>query len=401
MRRSFSIAACVVAALIASYVQAFPRAWYVKVDGSGDAPTIQAAVDSVSQDDTILVGPGTYTWNNQGGRVEGMIFIPRGTPDFCLLGEAGRGMTTLDAQGQGRILAHEAETGLVIDGFTFRNGVGTSWPGTTFAGGAIWSHLAFPVVRNCNFRFNSGTPGGAIFYGGIGAVTIENCVFAYNEAANQGGAMWIGSGSTAAAYENRITRCTFRDNSVTTANLNGGGAILVAQSLVTIDRCSFYRNTSAGPGGAIYTKLGVTGTIQSCTLGENEASAGSAFYSNGNTMMSLENCILSQNVGDPVHLEPTDAVTLTCCDVWGNVPGDWTGGIAGQNGQNGNFTANPRFCPASEGLFGLAADSPCAPGNHPDAVDCGVIGRRQVVCGAVPAERRSWGGIKALFDDGG
>ena len=36
------------------------RTWYVAADGSGDAPTIAAAVDSSANGDVILVGPGTH-----------------------------------------------------------------------------------------------------------------------------------------------------------------------------------------------------------------------------------------------------------------------------------------------------------------------------------------------------
>jgi hypothetical protein len=36
------------------------RTWYVKADGTGDAPTIPDAVDSASYGDTVLVAPGTY-----------------------------------------------------------------------------------------------------------------------------------------------------------------------------------------------------------------------------------------------------------------------------------------------------------------------------------------------------
>jgi len=36
------------------------RTWYVKADGTGDAPTLEAAVDSSAEGDEILVGPGTH-----------------------------------------------------------------------------------------------------------------------------------------------------------------------------------------------------------------------------------------------------------------------------------------------------------------------------------------------------
>ncbi|MCA9759707.1 MAG: cell surface protein, partial [Candidatus Eisenbacteria bacterium] len=39
---------------------ALARDWYVYVDGSGDAPTIQGAVDQAADGDRIFVGPGTY-----------------------------------------------------------------------------------------------------------------------------------------------------------------------------------------------------------------------------------------------------------------------------------------------------------------------------------------------------
>ncbi len=43
---------------------AYPRTWYVRTDGTGDAPTIQAALDSAQAGDTVLVGSGIHQVEN-------------------------------------------------------------------------------------------------------------------------------------------------------------------------------------------------------------------------------------------------------------------------------------------------------------------------------------------------
>jgi len=93
------------------------------------------------------------------------------------------------------------------------------------------------------------------------------------------------------------------------------------------------------------------------------------------------------------HLE------LTCCDIYGNAGGDWVGCIADQLGINGNFSACPSFCDAPGGNFQLCDESPCAPGNHPDGIDCGLIGALDVgcVCGPSASEPTTWGAIKSIY----
>jgi len=60
-----------------------------------------------------------------------------------------------------------------------------------------------------------------------------------------------------------------------------------------------------------------------------------------------------------------------------------------------NFDSDPLFCGLSN--YYLRNDSPCAPGNHPDGLDCGLIGPLPVGCGPVHVETKTWGAVKALY----
>lgn len=113
--------------------------------------------------------------------------------------------------------------------------------------------------------------------------------------------------------------------------------------------------------------------------------------------VTADRSILSFSTGGgAVDCTDGGTILLTCCDVVGNVGGNWTGCIAGQFGVNGNFTAPPMFCDADGGDFTLHADSPCAAENSPQ---CGQIGAWPVGCGESPTPllETTWGGIKALF----
>jgi hypothetical protein len=73
------------------------------------------------------------------------------------------------------------------------------------------------------------------------------------------------------------------------------------------------------------------------------------------------------------------SVALTCTDIYANLGGNWTGCIASQLGQDGNFSSNPLFCDATSRDFTIRATSPCAPGNSPPG--CGLIGALPAACG--------------------
>ncbi|HEX5133041.1 MAG TPA: right-handed parallel beta-helix repeat-containing protein, partial [Candidatus Krumholzibacteria bacterium] len=101
------------------------RTWYVAADGSGDAPTIDAAVDSSSAGDVILVGPGTHDVGSDAGGV----FLKVGT---SLISEAGPVVTIVQpATGIGQSDVLKVPDACVITGFTIRR----AWLATIYAYG--------------------------------------------------------------------------------------------------------------------------------------------------------------------------------------------------------------------------------------------------------------------------
>jgi len=92
---------------------AFGLTYQVAPDGSGDYPTIQAAIDASSSGDTVLCGPGTY----QGTGNRNIELPPH---DITVRGEAGSGATIIESgypYGGFRIELGQGSA-TVVEGFT-------------------------------------------------------------------------------------------------------------------------------------------------------------------------------------------------------------------------------------------------------------------------------------------
>lgn len=374
----------------------FARTWHIRVDETGDTPTIQAAIDSAEMDDTLLVGPGTYTWSNQGsGNEYGMLHMMRGAPALTIVSEMGAGATTLDAEYQNRIFFYQGyypgtPGGLTIDGFTFTRGM-TTQPSNDI-GGAFTAHLSSPVLRNCVFRGNHADRGGAIWFGGHGSPQFVNCVFEANTATT-GGAVY----AVNTPYTVGFSGCVFRGNEASSR----GGAFFGYNVPYRVEDCVITGNFSVLDGGAMdLTDCYPSSTISRCTFYRNGSASGGGISLLGSMSLTVNHTIIAMSEnGGAVALQPNTSMTLSCSDLFGNAGGDWAGPIAGQLRVNGNFSADPLFCNAQSLDLTLNAGSPCAPGNHPDGFACGLIGARSVACGGVPVEERSWGAIKTLWAD--
>ena len=115
------------------------QTWHIHADGSGDAPTVQAGIDSSQDGDVVSVGPGTYYENiNLRGRA------------IHLVSEAGPEATILDGSREDntvvQCVSHESND-TIIEGFTITGGSGWRVDQYTHLGGGIFVHYAAPIIR--------------------------------------------------------------------------------------------------------------------------------------------------------------------------------------------------------------------------------------------------------------
>lgn len=350
------------------------RTWRVTLDGTGDAPTIEAACDLAQPGDEIVVGPGRYTWTDQGtGDRYGMILIARDRTGFTLRSEAGPEATILDAEGQGGVIHVQGYNDIVIEGFTITRGnvAGDPDQGEPYAGGGIVSHLASPVIRNCIISWNNATEGGGVWLGSTGQPRLENCLITGNSALRGGGVALVND-----ALETVIIGCQITDNYA----VQSGGGLLAYNVLVSLEDCLVAGNESDDQGGAMtFSGVHAGCEIRNGTLTGNQGVRGSALRVFGNSVPALRRCIVAFNTGGPAFsADLAGGLIAGCTDVFGNPQGQAWPDLLTDEG--GNFTADPLFCVGE--VFTLRADSPCAAGNHPQQQDCGLIGALPVGCAA-------------------
>jgi len=315
--------------------------WYVKPDGTGDVPTIQAAVDTVAPGDTVLLASGTYTGTGNHDIVvpdkELVIVSETGDPDDCVIDCQGY----LDNNRRAFSLGYSPSS-RVIRGITIRNGIKDLGGGIhcdgdltmkdcilesntgTWRGGAIaLTEFARDVeLVECVLISNGATDpavalGGAIVIQGINLyLTIDSCEFYYNSA-DVGGAIGFYANEGAVS----IAHSLFVGNTAS----SGGGGIAVTNAEVDIDCCTFYAN-QAPKGSGIYTDTWPHGWDYSMT--------------------DVSNCIIACGIGGngyhQPHYNPADP-SFQCNNVYGNEGGDYADSLVIRLGVDGNFSACPRF----------------------------------------------------------
>jgi len=347
--------------LLALTLPASAETFKVFPDGSGDYPTIESAIWASDDGDTVLLADGVYTGDGNRDLFNGSRWIlirsQSGKPELCVIDCQASSADPhcgiwLDITGS---KALHPRTAFGLEGITITCAYAHSGAAVKISDGAG------PWIRNCHFIDNVAEYGGGAVDSDESGGIFENCLFLGNQA-QSGGAMNLGP-----YFFLDAIGCTFIGNSA-----DVGGAVF---SRMSNDHMNFVNCTFAGnnaPAG--------------CNLCLQEASAA-----------ILDNCILAfGETGAALACEGGSSAALSCCDVFGNEGGDWTGCIADQLGVNGNIAEDPLFCDPIAMDYHIAEDSPCAAFSPPNE-DCDLIGAWQIGCGLTGALPITWGGIKALY----
>jgi predicted outer membrane repeat protein len=342
-----------------------------------DQPTIQAGVDAAAVGDTVEVACGNYYDCTHLTPIGGLACAVL-KPGITLRSESGDpGCVTVDAEGVGRVLVCLDATGVRLEGLTLRGGAASF-------GSALTCERSDVTIGNCRFVENAAPVGGALLCDEA-TIAFTSCAFVRNDASHAGGAIFCEDFSHLSFVD-----CRFEDN---TAVDRGGAMYSENTSNPTFQACVFVDNVAA-QGGAFYFANDAP-SFMNCTFARNRAPAGSAVAFHGTTSVTLDRCVIwGSPLGAPFACNSVSIPTLTCCDVYGNVAGDWVGCIAPQASVAGNFSADPIFCDADGGDFEIRSDSPCAP---PGITGCGLVGARPVGCDAVSVQQDSWATIKARY----
>jgi hypothetical protein len=390
-------------ATLALVLTASGGTYVVTPDGTGDFPTIQAALGAAEDGDVIELSDGTFAGDgNRDIDFQGKAVTVRsqsGDPGTCII-ECGGSETDPH---RGFIFQTDEGPDAVVEGITIMHG----WV-EVYGGGIFCVDSASPTVTRCVLYKNESAYGGGMCGGAFS--TITGCSFIENEAVRGGG---LGRASSTILED-----CAFVGNSGT----YGGGIYIRSSCSPSLTGCLFEGNTASHSGGGLHIELHCYPVLTDCTLAGNSAPIGAAIdisiecdprlvnctlWGNACTYTGVISCyefcsltivnsiISSSQEGWAVFCSDSKAL-LTCCDVYGNAGGDWIDGIAGQCGIDGNISEDPLFCldENPDEPYTLHTDSPCAPENNPE---CGQIGAWGVACAVTPVEATSWGSIKAIF----
>ena len=229
--------------------------------------TIKAAVNTLKDNGTVIIAPGTYDEDN--------IIINKS------ITIRGSTKTEVKVDGTNNGVIFNISRNVKIQNISFVNGKGEK-------GGAIYNdHNGTLNMVDCSFQDNNAKYGGAIFT--YGSCSINSCEFSRNHAENEGGAI-----------NNNFKSALTIINTEFSGNTALSAAAIFSASQCKITGSKFNKNIAKQMAGAIYNSGKLNVTTTDFTSNEACFSDGGAIvnkYANNTSPVSIDNCNFNQNHG--------------------------------------------------------------------------------------------------------
>ncbi len=289
-----------------------------------DQPTIQAGIDAAADGDTVLVANGLYTGDgNRDIDFHGKAITVKsaGETHFCII-DCGR--VDSPTAHRGFIFQSGESEKSVVQGFTIRNGYGT-----TFGGGAILCQNSSPRIAYNILTGNRATVGGAIVCGNGASPTIVGNIITGNRA-HDGGGIYCSEGSSPRIALNTISHNV---TGSTTYGYGGGGIFCGNDSIPTIVENTFIGNEAGGymeapsRGGAICCFSSKPGEISKNVFRWNDADLGGGIYLIGGSSFLVNNIFVQNHAGSGggIAFEWGGNHTINSSTFYGNSAGEGGG----------------------------------------------------------------------------